>query len=252
MAIRPFLNQKNSNLKFGSLHRLESIHVSQSIEILVVDDDPLVRASYRAFFDNQDGFDIVGEAREGADGIEAYGRLSPDLALMDLQMPGIAGIEATAEICRKWPDACVLAMTTFGTSDYIVRALQAGAAGYLLKDVGGPGLLAGIRQAMNGDMPLSGRVRRELVEVVAEERTGLSAKPADVGLTEREEELLVWVAQGLTNQQIGARMFVSEGSVKQYLLNVGRKLQTRSRTSIVVRSIQLGLIDPFELPSSDD
>lgn len=226
--------------------------MTESIKILVVDDDPLVRASYRAFFEAQNGFDIVGEAREGAEGIEAYGRLSPDLVLMDLQMPGMAGIDATAEICRKWPDACVLAMTTFGTSDYIVRALRAGAAGYLLKDVGGPGLLAGIKQAVNGDMPLSDRVRRELVDVVAQERSGPSMKPADVGLTDREKELLAWLAQGLTNQQIGAKMYVSEGSVKQYLLNVGRKLGTRSRTNIVIRSIQLGLVDPYKLPSSDD
>lgn len=226
--------------------------MTEEIKILVVDDDPLVRDSYRMFFEHQSGVEIIGEAREGAEGVEAYRRLLPDLVLMDLQMPGMTGIDATAEICRRWPDACVLAMTTFGTSDYVVRALRAGAAGYLLKDVGGPGLLAGIRQAINGDMPLSGRVRRELVELVAEERTDAPLAPADVGLTQREQELLTWLAQGLTNQQIGAKMYVSEGSVKQYLLNVGRKLGTRSRTSIVIRSIQLGLVDPHALPPASD
>lgn len=226
--------------------------MTDEIKILAVDDDPLVRASYRTFFEHQEGFEIVGEAREGAEGVAAYGRLFPDLVLMDLQMPGMTGIDATAEICRRWPEACVLAMTTFGTSDYVVRVLRAGAAGYLLKDVGGPGLLSGIRQAVNGDMPLSGRVRRELVDVVAKERTERAVAPADVGLTGREQELLTWLAQGLTNQQIGEKLFVSEGSVKQYLLNVGRKLGIRSRTSIVIRSIQLGLIDPHALPPAHE
>jgi DNA-binding NarL/FixJ family response regulator len=169
---------------------------------------------------------------------------------MDLDMPVVSGIEATRQICGRWPDACVVAMTTFGTGEYVVAALRAGASGYLLKDVGGIGLLAGLRQALAGDMPLSSAVRRELVSSVVEQPA--AADVTRVELTSKEQQLLGWLAQGLTNQQIGSQMYVSEGSVKQYLLQIGRKLGVTSRTGILVRAIQLRLVDPHALPPLQD
>jgi DNA-binding NarL/FixJ family response regulator len=226
--------------------------MSEPHRILVTDDDPLVREAYRAFFSHSDEFDVCGEARNGAEGVEAYATLLPDVALMDLQMPIVSGIDATRQICDRWPDACVVAMTTFGTSEYVVAALRAGASGYLLKDVGGPALLAGLRQALAGDMPLSSSVRRELVSSVVEERPPAPVDVADLGLTPRERELLSWLAQGLTNHQIGSQMYVSEGSVKQYLLHISRKLGVKSRTGILVRAIQLNVVDPHALPPVRD
>ncbi len=223
--------------------------MSEICRVLVTDDDPLVREAYRTFFGRQPDFEVCGEARDGAEGVAAYATLLPDLVLMDLQMPSVSGVEAIEQICAQWPDACVVAMTTFGTSEYVVAALRAGASGYLLKDVGGPALLAALRQALAGDMPLSGSVRRELVSSVVEDRRAPLRPGADVGLTPREVELLGWLAQGLTNHQIGAQMYVSEGSVKQYLLHVGRKLDVRSRTGILIRAVQLNLVDPHALPS---
>ena len=221
--------------------------MSEPHRILVADDDASVRAAYRAFFSQQDEFVVCGEGRTGAEVVDAYATLLPDVVLMDLEMPVVSGIDATRRICERWPEACVVAMTTFGTSEYVVAALRAGASGYLLKDVGGKGLLAGLRQALAGDMPLSGSVRRELVASVVEGRP-TAPDLAGAAVTEREQQLLGWLAQGLTNQQIGARMHVSEGSVKQYLLQVGRKLGITSRTGILVRAIQLGLVDPHALP----
>ncbi len=219
--------------------------------VLVADDDPLVREAYRAFFSHQPDFTLCGEARDGAEAVSAYATLQPTLVLMDLQMPGTSGIDATALITERWASACVVALTTFGTRDYIVAALRAGAAGYLLKDVGGPALLAGMRQAITGDMPLSSAVRRELVStMVAEQR--LVPEPPELGLTPRERELLLWLAQGLTNHQIGSQMYVSEGSVKQYLTHIGDKLGVSSRTQILVKSIQLGYVDPHVLPPITD
>ena len=218
--------------------------MSEPHRILVVDDDPSVRAAYRAFFSEQDEFAVCGEARNGVEAVDADESLTPEIVLMDLDMPVLSGIEATRQICHRRPEACVVAMTTFGTSEYVVAALRAGAAGYLLKDVGGAGLLAALRQALAGDMPLSGSVRRELVSSVVVERP----PGPGVGLTAREHQLLGWLAQGLTNSQIGSRMYVSEGSVKQYLVQVGRKLGITSRTGILVRAIQLGLVDPHALP----
>ena len=222
--------------------------MSEPHRVLVIDDDPLVREAYQAFFSQQAEFAVCGEARNGAEGVTAYANLQPDVVLMDLQMPVLSGIDATRQICDRWPEACVVAMTTFGTSEYVVGALRAGASGYLLKDVGGPALLAALRQALAGDMPLSSPVRRELVSSVVQDRPHDPVSSVDVGLTPREHELLGWLAQGLNNQQIGAQMYVSEGSVKQYLLHIGRKLGVKSRTGILVRAIQVNAVDPRVLP----
>ncbi|WP_040163203.1 response regulator [Nigerium massiliense] len=215
---------------------------------LVADDDPLVREAYRHFFRAQTEFSLVGEARNGAEAVTAYATLRPAIVLMDLQMPGVSGIDATAQICSRNPGACIVALTTFGTRDYIVAALRAGASGYLLKDAGAGNLLAGMRQAIAGEMPLSTSVRRQLVNVMVAENP-VEAEPVDVGLTPREIELLGWLAQGLTNSQIGSQMYVSEGSVKQYLSHIGDKLGVKSRTQILVKAIQLNIVDPREMPT---
>lgn len=213
------------------------------VRVLVADDDALVREAYRAFFSTQKDFRLVGEARHGAEAVDSYKITRPDIVLMDLQMPGMSGIEATAAICSRRSDACIVALTTFGTRDYIVAALKAGASGYLLKDTGADNLLAGMHQALRGDMPLSSSVRRQLVTSITADDAG-TPSPVDVGLTPRETELLQWLTQGMTNHQIARSMYVSEGSVKQYLTHIGDKLGVKSRTQILVRAIQLHLVNP--------
>lgn len=215
--------------------------------ILVVDDDPTVREAYRIFFSRNEGYQVVGEARDGNEAVQAYRTHRPNVTLMDLQMPEKSGVAATQEICSLWPDACVVALTTFGTREYIVDALRAGASGYLLKDAGGAALIAGVQQALAGEMPLSAAVRKELVSDVLSHPEPARHAPPVPSLAPRERELLRWLAQGLTNQQIGAKMFVSEGTVKQYLSHIGDKLGLKSRTQILVRAIQLGIVDPTEM-----
>lgn len=214
--------------------------------VLVVDDDRSVRDAYRRFLADSDEFQVVATAKDGREGIAAFESLQPDLVLMDLQMPRISGVDATMEICERWPGACVVVLTTFATNDLIVSALRAGAAGYLLKDAAGKSLTVSMHQALAGEMPLSSSVRRQLVATLVADSDGPPAEPPRPGLTDRETELLKWLAQGLTNQQIGARMFVSEGSIKQYLSRIGSKVGAKSRTQILVRAIQLNLIDPRE------
>lgn len=226
--------------------------MSPPFRLLAVDDDPMVREAYRSFFAGQPDFDLCGEAVDGAAGVAAFEQLRPDVVLMDLQMPVMTGIEAIERICTRWPDACVVAMTTFGTQEFVVNALRAGASGYLLKDVGGPALVGGLRQALAGDMPLSGAVRRELVASVVADAPPVATAVPDVSVTPRERELLGWLAQGLTNQQIGAQMYLSVGSVKQYLSHLGTKLAVKSRTGILIRAVQLGLVDPQALPPVRD
>lgn len=225
--------------------------MSQPLRLLVVDDDPMVREAYRSFFAGQADVELCGEAPDGLAGVAAYEQLRPDVVLMDLQMPVLSGIDAIAQTCRRWPDACVVAMTTFGTQEYVVAALRAGASGYLLKDAGGVALLAALHQAVAGNMPLSAPVRRELVASVVADRPAPPPGPG-VNLTPRERELLGWLAQGLTNAQIGGQMYLSVGSVKQYLSHVGTKLDVKSRTGILIRAVQLGLVDPRSLPEVRD
>lgn len=217
---------------------------AQPHRVLVVDDDADVRASYRSFFAHEAAFELVGEARDGAEGVARYASLRPDVVLMDLQMPVLSGIDATRQICERWPDACVVVITTFGTREYVVAALRAGASGYLVKDAGGPALLAALDQALAGDMPLSTPVRRELVAGLVMD----DPAPADHDLTPREVELMGWLAHGFSNQQIARRMYLSEGSVKQYVARISAKLGVSSRTQALVRAIQLGIVDPRSLP----
>ncbi|GAA1397676.1 response regulator transcription factor [Luteococcus peritonei] len=220
--------------------------MQQPVRILVVDDDELVREAYRSFFASRPDIEVVGEAGDGAAATEATDRLRPDVVLMDLQMPVMSGIDATAAIMARHPNACVVVLTTFGTRDHVVPALRAGAAGYLLKDAGAEALLLAIRQALAGEMPLSPSVRRELVRSVTQEPSG--PDEGAPSMSERELELLGWLAHGLSNAEIAGRMYLSESSVKQYLGNIGTKLGCSSRTQILVRSIQLRLVDPHALP----
>ncbi len=214
--------------------------------ILIADDDPDARSAYRAFFATQREFELVGEARNGVEVVEAYVTLRPDVVLMDLQMPGMSGIDATRRICERHPGACIVAMTTFGTREYVVAALRAGASGYLVKDAGGPALRNALVQALGGHMPLSAAVRRELVATIVDQDQPSEADRH--GLAPREMELLGWLAHGLTNKEIASRMHVSEGTVKQYVARICDKLQVNSRTQVLVRSIQLGLVNPSQLP----
>lgn len=216
--------------------------VPDPIRVLVADDDPLVREAYRAFLGRRPALELVGEATDGEQATRAYTRLRPDIVLMDLSMPGTDGIEATRAIVGEDPQARILVLTTFATEAMIVPALRAGAAGYVLKDVTADGLEKAIYQALAGEMPLAAPVRRALVQAVADDPPGQPVP--DISLTERETEVLAGLAQGLTNAAIAHGMFVSEGSVKQYLSRLAGKLGVRSRTQVLVRAIELGLVDP--------
>lgn len=217
--------------------------MTELCRVLVVDDDPMVREAYRMFLERHNDHEVVGEARNGREAIERYAELLPDVVLMDLQMPELSGVDAIREIVQKHPGACIVALTTFGTQEYVVPALRSGAAGYLTKDCGGPALLTGIQQARDGEMPLAPAVRRELVtDLLSGQKR--AANPQAYNLARREKEVLIWLGQGMTNAQIAEKMLVSEGSVKQYLSHIGDKMGLKSRTQILVRAIQLGLIDP--------
>ena len=215
--------------------------VAAPLTVLVVDDKPLVRNAYHAFFSRQTDASLVGLAGDGQEAIDLYEATTPDVVLMDLQMPGVSGIEATREICRRWPGACVVALTTFATPEYVIPALEAGAAGYLLKETSGPALLHALRQAKAGEMPLSSAVRRAVVDRL----TASAKQEPPVPMTVREREVLTWLAHGMSNVEIARRMFLSEGTIKQYMSRIGDKMGMKSRTQIPVSYTHL------TLPTSD-
>ncbi|MFT3876488.1 MAG: response regulator transcription factor [Propioniciclava sp.] len=225
-----------------------TIPSSGATRVLVVDDDASMRRVYRALFKDTPEFELVGEARNGFEAFLRFARTRPDLVLMDLQMPLCSGIDATRRICAHWPSARVVALTTFGTRENLVAALRAGAVGYLLKDIAAPSLFAGMRHALLGDMPVSRTVRRLLVDTLLAEPPS-HLKSLDPGLAAHEIELLGWLTRGLTNVQIGRKMYLSEASVELYLDRIADRMGTTSRIQILIKAIQMRLVDPYALPA---
>ena len=209
----------------------------------MVDDDPLVIEAYRMMLAMTEDFEICAKAHNGREAIRAYTQHQPNITLMDLQMPEMSGPEAIAAICKRDPRAIVVALTTFGTRSHVVAALRAGASGYLMKNLRAGELIDAMRLALAGEMPLSSSIRRMLVNTLLDDDIG-PKEPEDMKLTPRELDVLGCLAEGLNNVEIASQLYVSEGSVKQYLSHIGDKLGVRSRTQILVLAIRKRLIDP--------
>jgi DNA-binding NarL/FixJ family response regulator len=212
------------------------------ITVLVADDQPLARAGFRTILGAAAGIAVVGEAADGEDAVEQARRLRPEVVLMDIQMPKLDGIEAT----RRLPGQKVIVLTTFGLDDYIVEALRAGAAGFLLKDAPVEELVGAVRAVAAGDAQLSPAVTRRLLDRVAGRLPSPVRAESDAvkSLTPRELETLVMLAAGRSNAEIAADLFVSEATVKTHVSNVLAKLGLRSRIQAVIFAYESGLITP--------
>jgi DNA-binding NarL/FixJ family response regulator len=220
-----------------------------SVSVLLADDQPLLRRGFRMILEAEDDLTVVGEAGNGKEAVELAQRHAPDVALMDIRMPGTDGIEATQRITAAGPLPKVLVLTTFDLDEYAFGALRAGASGFLLKDVRPGELVAAIRTVAAGDAVVSPRVTRRLLEefaqvlpVPASQREPLF--PQLSTLTEREREVLIAVARGLSNTEIAAALFVSEATVKSHVGRILAKLALRDRVQIVVLAYEAGLIQP--------
>ncbi|RFA17933.1 response regulator [Subtercola boreus] len=225
------------------------------IRILLVDDQALLRMGFRMVLEAEPGFEVVGEASDGATGVRQAVALRPDVILMDVRMPGMNGIEATQQIIREVPESRVLILTTFDLDEYAFDALRAGASGFLLKDARPSELVAAIRSVAAGDAAVSPRVTRQLLQMFGSElpERGAEAKasgapdPADerlAALTEREREVLIAIAEGLTNSEIAVRLVVSESTIKTHVGRVLMKLQARDRVQAVILAYEAGLVAP--------
>jgi DNA-binding NarL/FixJ family response regulator len=223
------------------------------IRVLVVDDQALVRAGFRTILDSEPGVRVVGEAGDGATAVEAASTLRPDVICMDVQMPGVDGLEATRRILHgaPTPAPAVLMLTTFDREDYLFAALDAGASGFLLKNSSPEQLIAAVEVVARGDALLSPDVTRRVIEAAAGRRVE-AARTAPAGrpapglddLTEREHEVLELLAEGLSNAEIAARMWVGEATVKTHVSKVLMKLALRDRVHAVVYAYEHGIVRP--------
>jgi DNA-binding NarL/FixJ family response regulator len=220
------------------------------ISVLLADDQPLLRRGFRMILEAEQGLTVAGEAGDGAEAVELTRRVRPDVVLMDIRMPGTDGIEATRRITAAEPGVRVLVLTTFDLDEYAFGALRAGASGFLLKDVRPHELVAAVRTVASGDAVVSPRVTRRLLEEYAQQLPVAGAGdrasryPQLSSLTEREREVLAVVAQGLSNTEIAASLFVSETTVKSHVGRILAKLGLRDRVQIVVLAYESGLVRP--------
>ncbi|MBY6060322.1 response regulator transcription factor [Microbacterium esteraromaticum] len=212
------------------------------IRVLIVDDDPLVRSALSHFVSRDPEVEVIGQADNGRDAIGFLERDLPDVVMMDVQMPEMNGIEATAAIAKRWPDVRILAVTTLDGSDTVLPMLSAGASGYLLKDSSAESILAGVREVHSGASSLSPRIAELLVQHVR--NTAPSSEAAALEeLTERETEVLQRLSQGMSNSEMAQSLIVSEGTVKAHLGRIMAKWHVRDRVQILVVAARAGLID---------
>jgi DNA-binding NarL/FixJ family response regulator len=218
-----------------------------SIRVLLVDDQALIRAGFRMILDAEGDIEVVGECADGTQAVDSVNRLKPDVVLMDIRMPEMDGIEATRRIAGKGSDggARVLMLTTFDLDEYVYDALQAGASGFLLKDVPAEQLVDGIRVVAQGDALLAPSVTKRLIQEFSRAGAGLQKPPPELEeLTPRELEVFKLIARGMSNAEIAEELVVSETTVKTHVARVLMKLGVRDRVQAVVLAYESGVVAP--------
>ena len=216
------------------------------IRVLLVDDQALVRAGFRALLDDQDDIEVVGEAGDGDEAVALTSRLLPDVVLMDIRMPGLDGLGATREIVadERLSAVRIVILTTFDLDEYVFEALQAGASGFLVKNTEPVELIHGVRAVASGDALLSPGVTRRLIAHFAEGARQPASTPQLDALTEREREVMALAAEGLSNDEIAERLVVSPATAKTHVSRAMVKLGARDRAQLVVFAYESGLVRP--------
>ncbi|WP_446220331.1 response regulator [Micromonospora sp. IBHARD004] len=224
----------------------DSTAPARPVRILLADDQPLLRAGFRMVLGTEDDLDIVAEAGDGLEAVELSRRLLPDVVLMDIRMPRMDGVAATRAIVDARLPVRVLILTTFDLDEYVVGALRAGASGFLAKDVPAEDLVTAIRTVAAGEAVVAPRILKRLLDRFADVLPDPAASPPKAlsALTEREREVLVQVARGLSNAEIARALSVSETTIKTHVGHVLTKLGLRDRVQAVVLAYETGLVRP--------
>ncbi|WP_141984049.1 response regulator transcription factor [Saccharothrix saharensis] len=215
------------------------------IRVVLADDQALVRAGFRLLLDTEDGFEVVGEAGDGAEAVRQAHEHRPDVVVMDIRMPGTDGLAATRQVCAELPDVKVLVLTTFNVDEYVFEALRAGASGFLLKDTDPVELLHALKVVAEGDALLAPSVTRKLIEEFANRPEHRRPDPKALReLTAREREVLALVAAGMSNEEIAEHLVISPATSRTHVSRVLTKLGARDRAQLVVLAYESGLVSP--------
>jgi DNA-binding NarL/FixJ family response regulator len=215
------------------------------IRVLIADDQALVRGGFRLILEAQKDIEVVGEAEDGEDALAQARDLRPDVVLMDIRMPRMDGLEATRRLLSGNGDSRVLVLTTLDADEYVYEAMKAGASGFLLKDVRPEQFADAVRVIASGDALLAPVITRRLIEDFVRRPPPGSGPPTELSeLSERELEVLKLIAQGLSNTEIAAALFVSEATIKTHVTHILTKLRLRDRVQAVVLSYECGLVQP--------
>ncbi|MFG2607034.1 response regulator [Streptomyces sp. NPDC048514] len=212
--------------------------------VVVVDDQTVVREGIVMLLGLLPGVEVVGAAGDGEEAVRLVGEVAPDVVLMDLRMPRCDGVEATRRIRAQYPGTQVVVLTTYADDESLFPALQAGARGYLTKDAGGDEIVRAVQSVLSGDAGLSPSIQRRLLERLSQPEPGPAATEAPDGLTARETEVLVLIAEGLTNQEIARRLHVSTATVKTHINNLFAKTGLKDRAQAVRYAYGKGLVRP--------
>ena len=219
------------------------------ISVLIADDQDLVREGLRMLLEAEPDLAVVGEAGDGGQALDRARLLDPDVILMDVRMPGINGIEATSRLVQAGSRARILMLTTFNLDEYVYHALKAGASGFLLKDATREQLADAVRTVAAGDSLLAPAITRRLIDDFCRGPAPGAATASVAGpLTERELEVVKLVAQGLSNAEVAARLYLSEATVKSHVARVLAKLGLRDRVQVVVYAYEHGIVRPGRQP----
>ncbi|WP_417564432.1 response regulator [Microbacterium sp.] len=216
------------------------------IRVLIADDQALVRTGFHLILDLEPDIEVVGEAADGLECVQAVQRHNPDVVLMDVRMPRLDGIEATRRLTAAGSHARVLVLTTFDLDEYAYEALRAGAAGFLLKDAPREQLVSAIRQVVDGDALLAPSVTRRLIERFAQLQGADAASTAFASLSAREREVMGLIARGLSNGEIARELYLGEATVKTHIARLLGKLGARDRIQAIVMAYECGFVRPGE------
>lgn len=213
-----------------------------SITVLLADDQRLMREGLATLLALADDIAIVGQAADGQEAIDLAKRLKPQVILMDIQMPRVDGIAATQAIKAALPETKIIMLTTFNDDEYLMAGLRAGAIGYLLKDMPSEQLAEAIRSAAKGQSPIGPEMARKLVNLVTQAPASTPKSTIVSELSDREIEVLKWIAAGLSNKEIAEKLIIAEGTAKNHVSNILSKLEARDRAQAVARAKELGLV----------